>query len=113
MAPRFPHPRQHDRSCMQERPSQPIAAPSPSAAAHDIIFSRPARDRGFFNYPYLEQLWSAHLNGRASHGVRFWSLLWLEMWFRMFVDRTMPLPTGGGPRSGATQEPVAMAVSRS
>jgi asparagine synthase (glutamine-hydrolysing) len=84
-----------------------------AAAAHDIIFSQQARDRGFFNYPYLEQLWSAHLDGRASHGVRFWSLLWLEMWFRMFVDRTMPLPTGGQPRSTVMQETAAMAVSRS
>ena len=25
----------------------------------------------------------------ASHGTRFWSLLWLEIWFRMFVDGTM------------------------
>ena len=60
-------------------------------AAHDIIFSDQARDRGYFDYDYLERLWSAHAAGEASHGVRLWSLLWLEVWQRMFADRTMSL----------------------
>jgi asparagine synthase (glutamine-hydrolysing) len=58
-------------------------------AAHDVIFSERARARGYFDYAYVEKLWEAHAAGRARHGVRFWSLLWLELWFRMFVDRTM------------------------
>lgn len=57
--------------------------------AHDIIFSDQARDRGFFDFRYLEALWTAHANGTASHGMRFWSLLWLEMWHQMFIDRTL------------------------
>ena len=48
-----------------------------------------ARGRGYFNYEYLELLWAAHSTGAASHGRRFWSLLWLELWIRMFVDCTM------------------------
>jgi asparagine synthase (glutamine-hydrolysing) len=63
-----------------------------AAAAHDVIFSDQARDRGYFNYEYLELLWAAHAAGAASHGTRFWSLLWLEMWHRMFIDRTMSAP---------------------
>ena len=63
-------------------------------AAHDIIFSEQARDRGYFDHGYLERLWSAHATGQASHGVRFWSLLWLEVWHRMFIDRTMSLASG-------------------
>jgi asparagine synthase (glutamine-hydrolysing) len=69
-----------------------------SGAAHHIIFSPQARDRGYFDYAYLEQLWAAHREGRANHGERFWSLLWLEMWHRMFVDRTLaPAGRDGDP----------------
>jgi asparagine synthase (glutamine-hydrolysing) len=57
-----------------------------AASAHDVIFSRQARDRGYFDDGYLQRLWAAHAAGTASHGMRFWSLLWLEMWHRMFVD---------------------------
>jgi asparagine synthase (glutamine-hydrolysing) len=58
-------------------------------AAYDVIFSESARSRGYFDYGYLEQLWSQHMSGVASHGGRFWALLWLELWHRLFVDRTM------------------------
>jgi asparagine synthase (glutamine-hydrolysing) len=61
-----------------------------SRRAHEVIFSDQARDRGYFDYEYLERLWAAHLNGVANHGVRFWMLLWLELWLQMFVDRTVP-----------------------
>jgi asparagine synthase (glutamine-hydrolysing) len=71
-----------------------------AAAAHDIIFSAPARARGYFDFDYLEQLWSAHAAGTARHGTRFWLLLWLELWFRMFVDRTLG-PEDELPRVGA------------
>jgi asparagine synthase (glutamine-hydrolysing) len=57
--------------------------------ARDIIFSTQARDRGYFDFDYLHRLWGAHAGGSANHGMRFWSLLWLELWHRMFVDRTM------------------------
>jgi asparagine synthase (glutamine-hydrolysing) len=57
-----------------------------AAAARKLIFSEQARSRGYFNYDYLERLWSAHVGGIANHGVRFWSLLWLEVWFRVFID---------------------------
>jgi asparagine synthase (glutamine-hydrolysing) len=60
-----------------------------AADAHRLIFSDQARSRGYFDYDYLEQLWADHVAQRASHGTRFWSLLWLEIWFRMFIDRTM------------------------
>lgn len=58
-------------------------------AAHDVIFSHQARARGYFDYDYLERLWAAHISGAESHGGRFWSLLWLEVWMRMFVDQTL------------------------
>jgi len=57
-----------------------------AVAARELIFSDQARSRGYFNYEYLERLWAAHIKRTANHGVRFWSLLWLEIWFRVFVD---------------------------
>jgi asparagine synthase (glutamine-hydrolysing) len=60
-----------------------------SREAYRIIFSDQARSRGFFEHEYLEKLWTDHVDGRASHGVRFWSLLWLEIWLQMFVDCTV------------------------
>jgi asparagine synthase (glutamine-hydrolysing) len=57
--------------------------------AHGIIFSERARARGFFDFEYLERLWAAHASGAARHGTRFWLLLWLELWFQTFVDRTL------------------------
>jgi len=55
-------------------------------AAKSLIFSEQARDRGFFDYAYLERLWRAHADGTARHGYRFWSLLWLETWLQMFAE---------------------------
>jgi len=57
--------------------------------AHKIILGKTARSRGLFNYDYIARLWDEHQAGQACHGTRFWLLLWLEIWFRMFVDRTM------------------------
>jgi asparagine synthase (glutamine-hydrolysing) len=65
--------------------------------ARKILLGPAARSRGLFNYPYIERLWDEHLTGRARHGTRFWLLLWLELWFRMFVDRSLqpgePMPS--------------------
>lgn len=58
-------------------------------AAHDIILGPTARSRGLFDYSYIERLWQEHQAGQARHGTRFWLLLWLELWYRMFVDRTL------------------------
>jgi asparagine synthase (glutamine-hydrolysing) len=56
-------------------------------AAHQLMFSSQARGRGFFDYDYLEQMWTAHRDVTANHGMRLWSILWLELWLRTFIDR--------------------------
>ena len=57
--------------------------------ARALLFSDQARSRGYFNYDYLDRLWTEHASRTANHGARFWSLLWLEIWLRMFVERTI------------------------
>ena len=54
----------------------------------DTLFSSAARNRGLLNFPYLERIWADHIAGVADHGTRLWLLLWLEVWFQMFVDKT-------------------------
>ncbi len=60
-----------------------------AAPAHDIILGTAARRRGLFDYGYVEGLWTEHQAGAAQHGTRFWLLLWLELWHRLFVDRSI------------------------
>jgi asparagine synthase (glutamine-hydrolysing) len=58
-------------------------------AARRVIFSEQARDRGYFDFQYLDHLWAAHADGVGNHGMRFWALLWLETWHQIFVDGTL------------------------
>ena len=57
--------------------------------AEEIVLGPTARRREWFNYDYVARLWSEHQARRARHGHRLWMLLWLEIWFRMFVDRSI------------------------
>jgi len=41
--------------------------------------------RGYFDGPAVRSLIDRHLAGE-EHGSRLWALLWLELWFRMFID---------------------------
>lgn len=54
-----------------------------------ILLSDRASERGYFNYEYLRTLIDNHLSGREDHTHRLWSLLWLELWHLMFVERIL------------------------
>jgi len=56
---------------------------------NSIILSDKARERRYFNYNYVEQIINEHLNGIGYHEHKLWSLLWLELWHRMFVDNEL------------------------
>jgi asparagine synthase (glutamine-hydrolysing) len=43
---------------------------------------------GWFRRAYVEQLIDEHHHG-ADHAHRLWALLWIELWHRMFVDRSL------------------------
>ncbi len=38
----------------------------------------------------LEQLLTEHVSGAWNHGDRIWSLLFLEMWHRQYIDSSEP-----------------------
>ena len=44
---------------------------------------------GWFRRPEIQRLIGEHTGGKADHTHRLWSLLWLEIWHRMFVERSM------------------------
>jgi asparagine synthase (glutamine-hydrolysing) len=54
--------------------------------AGDLLLSPRAVQRGYFRGEELERLLAEHRNLSADHGARLWVLLFLELWFREFVD---------------------------
>lgn len=49
---------------------------------HDALLSEDAQSRAYFQRESLEAYVGEHLERRADHGQRLWSLLMLEMWHR-------------------------------
>lgn len=58
--------------------------------AGDLLLDRTARARGYFRPDAVRRLLDDHAGGRADHHLQLWSLLVLELWHRMFVDRECP-----------------------
>jgi asparagine synthase (glutamine-hydrolysing) len=54
--------------------------------AHDLLLSERARQRGYFRREGIARLLQEHLDLSRDHGYRLWALLFLEMWFREFID---------------------------
>lgn len=54
-----------------------------------LLLSSEALGRGLFRPQAVRQMVEDHRAGRADHGSRLWLLLQLELWMRMFVDRTL------------------------
>ena len=53
---------------------------------HDTLLSARAHTRGYFDHDALTAYVGEHMQGRADHGQRLWSLLMLEMWHREVAD---------------------------
>ena len=44
---------------------------------------------GWFRGDEIQRLIAEHTSGAAEHTHRLWALLWLELWHRIFVERSM------------------------
>jgi asparagine synthase (glutamine-hydrolysing) len=55
----------------------------------EVLLSRAARARGYFDPSRLRALIDDHVAGRHDHDKQLWILLQLELWHLMFVDRTL------------------------
>jgi asparagine synthase (glutamine-hydrolysing) len=61
--------------------------------AYDTLLSQRAIERGYFNRSYIRSMLDNHQAGQNWQYL-IWNLLMLEMWHLMFVDKTIPYPTG-------------------
>ena len=54
---------------------------------YDVLLDRKALQRGYFRKEGIERLLKEHLSLRYDHSAKIWSLLFLEIWFRIFMDQ--------------------------
>ncbi len=76
-----------------DRPKQGFGVPighwfrgSLRDAFGDILASPTARQRGYFDYRFVDRILSEHLSGKRDHALRLWQLLVFEQWHRQYVD---------------------------
>ncbi len=62
--------------------------------ARDILLDGRTLQRGYFNRDGVTRLLDDHLSLRRDHGYRLWALLFLELWFREFLDGGGQVPFG-------------------
>jgi len=56
--------------------------------AYEILLDTRAKERGYFNPDSVKKILDEHTSGRIDHWCRIWGLLNLELWHRMFMDKT-------------------------
>ncbi|MCK4423435.1 MAG: asparagine synthetase B, partial [Candidatus Omnitrophica bacterium] len=54
----------------------------------DILLDNKALKRGYFDPKYVKQIIAEHNTAKCDHGHRLWSLLNMELWHDMFMDKT-------------------------
>jgi asparagine synthase (glutamine-hydrolysing) len=54
---------------------------------YDVLLDRRTLNRGYFEKEGIERLLEEHLSQRYDHSAKIWSLLFLEIWFRIFMDQ--------------------------
>jgi asparagine synthase (glutamine-hydrolysing) len=78
---------------MLDRPKQGFGVPinhwfrgSLRDAFGDLLGSAVARQRGYFDYAFVDRVLAEHLTGKRDHALRLWQLLIFELWNRQYVD---------------------------
>ncbi|MGO9062627.1 MAG: asparagine synthase (glutamine-hydrolyzing) [Candidatus Binataceae bacterium] len=59
---------------------------------YDVLLSRRALERGYFNPQRLRHLIDAHATGKRDCQHQLWALLMLEVWHRTFIDQRLARP---------------------
>lgn len=73
----------------------------------DTLNSRSLRERGYFSPAAITNLVNAHRRGVRDHARDLWSLLMLELWHRMFIDR-QPEPAADTRAISLAAQPVGI-----
>jgi len=63
--------------------------------SHDLLLSKTATERGYFEPATVRRYLDEHARGVAQHHTRIWSLLMLELWHRTFIDHRPDLAATG------------------
>ncbi|NQU73226.1 MAG: asparagine synthase (glutamine-hydrolyzing) [Candidatus Omnitrophica bacterium] len=58
--------------------------------AYEVLLDSKAIKRNYFKRESVKQLLDEHCKGKVNNGAKIWSLLNLELWHRLFIDRDMP-----------------------
>jgi len=53
---------------------------------YEILLDPRTLNRGYFKREGIERLLNDHIELRYDHSARIWALLFLEIWFRVFID---------------------------
>jgi asparagine synthase (glutamine-hydrolysing) len=54
----------------------------------DVLGSAEARQRGYFDYAFVDRVLDEHVSGKRDHALRLWQLLVFEMWHRQYLGAT-------------------------
>jgi asparagine synthase (glutamine-hydrolysing) len=55
---------------------------------YTTLLDKKTVQRGIFKEQAVRQLIDEHIEKRADHSYRIWALLFLEVWYRMFIDKS-------------------------
>ena len=64
------------------------------SVAYDLLLEPRTLSRGILDGEAVRRLLTEHWSGGADHGQRIWALLFLEIWFRTYLDRPRAALTG-------------------
>ena len=53
----------------------------------EFLRSKKAKERGFYNFAYIENLIKNHKENLQDNSRSLWTILNLELWFRIFIDK--------------------------
>ncbi|MEW6377601.1 MAG: asparagine synthase-related protein, partial [Thermodesulfobacteriota bacterium] len=53
----------------------------------EVLLDSKTMNRGYFRRKGIERLLNEHIALRYDHSAKIWALLFLEMWFRVFMDK--------------------------
>ena len=59
---------------------------------YDVLLDKTSNERGYFRKESIQGLVDEHISGRRNHSFRLWNLLCLELWHKMFIDKTITPP---------------------
>ena len=65
--------------------------------ARETLLDPQTLGRGYFKKKGIERMLDDHTRQRYDHSAKIWALLFLEMWFRVFVDKDANLISTGNP----------------